>query len=171
MALYLDGNDFALFESPNLKEWTRIFDIQIPGASECPDIFELPVDGDAENTKWGENLLSGISGDLFDIRAEIELDNATDFGFTIRGAKIQYNVPNGQLSCFGKSVPLEPTQNKINLQILVDRTSVEVFGNDGRISISSCFLPDLENTSLGIYASGGEAKVMSLDVYELCSAW
>ena len=46
MALYLDQNDYALFGSTNLKEWTRLSDLQIPD-TECPDIFELPVDDDS----------------------------------------------------------------------------------------------------------------------------
>jgi len=283
MALFLDGNEYLLLTSPNLKEWTGQSTIHLRGAGECPDIFELPVDGDANNKKWvfwggngnhligtfdgnrfnaesdvlrtevgancyaaqtwsdipesdgrrlqiawmaggkypdmpfnqqmsfpreltlrttpegirlfhkpvkeienihqkehscndkvlkpGENMLSGISGDLFDIRAEIELGNATEFGFDVRGEKVQYNVAEKKVSCLGKSAILEPIQNKINLQILVDRTSIEVFGNDGRTAMSSCFLPDLANTSLGIYSSEGEAKVVSLKVYELRSAW
>ncbi len=283
MALFLDGNDYALFSSPNLKEWTRLCDIHLPDTGECPDIFELPVDGDADNTRWvfwggngnhyigsfdgqnfrveskvlrtdwganfyaaqtwsdipesdgrriqiawmaggqypgmpfnqqmsfpceltlrttpegirlyrqpvqeietihqtehswhhqilrpGGNLLSDISGDLFDIRSEIELGNATEVGFIVRGELIQYHATDQQLSCLGRSVHLEPLQNRIQLQILVDRTSIEVFGNEGRVSMSSCFLPDPENTSLGIYASGGEARILSMSVYELCSAW
>ena len=43
MALYLDANNYALFSSPNLKQWRRLCDIQLPGSSECPDIFELPL--------------------------------------------------------------------------------------------------------------------------------
>lgn len=283
MSLYLDASDYALFSSPDLKQWTRLCDIQLPGATECPDIFELPVDGDAENTKWvfwggngnyfigtfdgrsfkpesemlktewgancyaaqtwsdipesdgrrlqiawmsggkypdmpfnqqmsfpceltlqttpegirlfrqpvkeienihqrerswynyalkpSDNLLSDISGDLFDIHVEIELNNVTEFGFIVRGEKIQYNVFDKQLCCLGKSAPLEPLQNRIKLQVLVDRTSLEVFGNDGRVSMSSCFLPDEADTSLGIYTSGGEVVVVSLSVYELGSAW
>lgn len=287
MALYLDGNDFALFSSPNLKTWTRLDDIRIPGASECPDLFELPLDGDEKNTKWvfwggngshligtfdgrnfkaesealktdwgancyaaqtwsdipkadgrrlqiawmsggkypdmpfnqqmsfpceltlqttlegirlfrrpvreienihqkahswenqrlkpGENLLKGISGELFDIRAEVELGEATEFGFDIRGEKVRYHVAEKQLSCLGKSAPLlrlhDRNGNRIKLQILVDRTSLEVFGNEGRVSMTSCFLPELENTNLGIYASGGEVKILYLNVYELRSAW
>jgi fructan beta-fructosidase len=52
MALYLDKNDYALFASPDLKGWTRICDVALPGCSECPDLFELPVDGEAANTRW-----------------------------------------------------------------------------------------------------------------------
>lgn len=52
MALYLDKNDYALFESPNLKEWTKLCDVPLPGAGECPDFFPLGVDGDDNKTKW-----------------------------------------------------------------------------------------------------------------------
>ena len=48
MALYLDGEHYALFSSPNLKDWTRLSDIPTFGASECPDLFELPL---AENRR------------------------------------------------------------------------------------------------------------------------
>ena len=52
MALYLDGDKYALFTSPNLKEWTKLSDVAPSGGSECPDIFQLAVDGDSKNTKW-----------------------------------------------------------------------------------------------------------------------
>jgi fructan beta-fructosidase len=52
MALYLDGDRYALFGSPDLKQWTKLCDVPLPGASECPDFFELPVDGDPARAKW-----------------------------------------------------------------------------------------------------------------------
>ncbi len=52
MAIYLDGNAYSLFSSPNLKQWSKLCDVSVPGGSECPDFFELPVDGDAAKTKW-----------------------------------------------------------------------------------------------------------------------
>ena len=71
MALYLEKNDYALFGSPNLKEWTRLGGLAFPGNAECPDFFELPVDGDAKNTQWvfwGANntyLLGSFDGKAF----------------------------------------------------------------------------------------------------------
>lgn len=71
MALYLDKNIFALFESPNLKEWTKLHEITIPNADECPDLFALPVDGDAKNPKWvfwaanNTYLLGNFDGKVF----------------------------------------------------------------------------------------------------------
>ena len=283
MALYLDKNDYALFGSPNLREWTRLCDVPMPGSGECPDFFELPIDGDAKNTRWvfwgangnymlgsfdgktftkesgphqsnwggncyaaqtwsdvpksdgrrlqiawmnggkypgmpfnqqmafpvelalrttpegvrlyrtpvkeietihskkrsladaairpGENPLKDLAGELFDIRAQIELGGATEVGFTLRGEKVRYDVAKKTVACLGKTAPLAPSGGKIQLQVLLDRTSIEVFGNGGLISMPTCFLPDLANRSLGIYAAGGEAKIVSLDVFEPRSAW
>ena len=68
------------------------------------------------------------------------------------------------LSCVEKSASLSSIDNRITLQILVGRTSIEVFGNDGRVPMCSCFLSDLENTIIAMYASGGEAEIISPDV-------
>ncbi|MGY4386340.1 fructan beta-fructosidase [Pedobacter sp. UYP24] len=43
-----DGH--SIYNSKNLKEWT--FQTHITGFWECPDLFELPIDGDKNNTKW-----------------------------------------------------------------------------------------------------------------------
>jgi len=40
----------AFYTSTNLKEWTE--QSHLPGYFECTELFELPVDGDAENPRW-----------------------------------------------------------------------------------------------------------------------
>ncbi len=55
--------------------------------------------------------------------------------------------------------------------VLVDRTSLETFGNDGKLSMSSCFLADAENRSLEVYTVGGDVRVVLLKVHELKSSW
>ena len=40
----------AFYTSPNLKDWT--YQSRIVGYHECPELFELPVDGDPKNTRW-----------------------------------------------------------------------------------------------------------------------
>lgn len=52
MALYLEGAEYTLYGSANLREWQHLCDLQLPGVSECPDLFELPVDGDEDNRRW-----------------------------------------------------------------------------------------------------------------------
>jgi len=283
MALFLHKQDYTLLSSTNLKEWTRICDIPPMGCGECPDFFELPIDGDENNKTWvfwggngnyalgtfdgktftkksgphpskygandyaaqtfsdvpahdgrriqiswmaggkypkmpfnqqmsfprvltlrtteegvrlfmepvkeiellhekehafsnrtlkpGENLLKDISGDLFHIVAEFELDTAAAFGFNIRGNKIRYSVGEKTVTSLGKKAPLVAKGERVKLELLVDRTSIELFGNAGRIQMATCFLPDPANRSTGVFAECGEAKIVSLKVYELKSAW
>ena len=52
MALFLDGNDFALYGSPDLKRWRHLCALEVADTGECPDLFELPVDGDPGDTRW-----------------------------------------------------------------------------------------------------------------------
>jgi sucrose-6-phosphate hydrolase SacC (GH32 family) len=68
MVLYveLEGvHTIHFFTSTNLKDWT--FASKTDGFFECPDFFELPVDGDASRRKW---VLLGASSEyqvgLFD---------------------------------------------------------------------------------------------------------
>ena len=44
------GGNIAFYSSKNLKDWTLTS--KLPGYFECPEIFELPVDGDKKNTRW-----------------------------------------------------------------------------------------------------------------------
>jgi fructan beta-fructosidase len=57
MALALaTEHKIRLYASPDLKQWTQLSDFGPAGATggvwECPDLFELPVDGDPTNTRW-----------------------------------------------------------------------------------------------------------------------
>lgn len=57
MALALaKEHKIAFYASPDLKKWTHLSDFgpaaAVGGVWECPDLFELPVDGDAKNTRW-----------------------------------------------------------------------------------------------------------------------
>ena len=59
----------------------------------------------------------------------------------------------------------------IRLELLVDRASVEFFGNGGETYLVAGMIPPDDNTSLELVTKGGTATVTSLEVYELRSAW
>ena len=43
-----DGH--SIYTSSNLKDWK--YESHVTGFWECPELFELPVDGDKNHTKW-----------------------------------------------------------------------------------------------------------------------
>ncbi len=282
MALYLDENDFMLLRSKNLRDWNQLQKLTLPDSSECPDFFELAVDGDPTDTRWvfwgangryllgtfdghkftpesgpfesrvgnfyaaqtwsdipqsdgrriqigwmvggefpgmpfnqqmsipceltlrrfgegirlclvpvreiarlrdveyswkdinlkpGKNLLSEISAELLEIQCEIELSSTGWFGFRFRGARLAYNAKEQMLRCKRRKVKLTPIDSRLKLHILVDRTSIEVFGNDGRMSMFVCSPLDTDDKSVKIFAYGGQAKIRSLNLWKLQSIW
>lgn len=118
----------------------------------------------------GENPLARLKGDLFHIRAEFELGDAQVVGFKVRGEPVVYNVKDAAVSALG-AAPLAAEDGRVKLELLVDRTSIETYANGGRVSLSSCFLPMQSNKTLEVFAQGGTAKIVSLEVHELKSAW
>jgi len=118
-----------------------------------------------------ENLLLELTGDLFHIRAEFELGDAAEFGFVIRGVPIAYNVNEQQLTCRKETAPLKPVRGRIHLELLVDRTSIEIFANEGRIYMPIGVIPADDDNSLQVFSKGGNTKINSLEVYHLHSTW
>jgi sucrose-6-phosphate hydrolase SacC (GH32 family) len=52
MVLWLQGNEFAILRSTDLCDFTISQRLILEEAFECPDLFELPIDGDMNHTKW-----------------------------------------------------------------------------------------------------------------------
>lgn len=72
MAVYSEFENkrwIAFHSSRNLKEWT--FESRIEGFYECPDLFELPLDGSRTDTRWilyaadGNYVLGKFDGHRF----------------------------------------------------------------------------------------------------------
>jgi sucrose-6-phosphate hydrolase SacC (GH32 family) len=282
MALYLDRSDYGLFASRDLKQWEKMSRVNIPGTSECPEFFEIPLDGSRQNTRWifyggngrylvgrfdgrtftpdsgphtlqqgncwyasqtfndipaadgrrilipwgtmatpgmpfnqmmgvpveltlrtteegprllaspvkelaslrikshrlrpqtlnpDENPLASLKGELLDLTAEFTAGDATEVGFELRGVTISYDAMKQELSCRDRKAALKPVQGSIRLRLMVDRTSIDVFGNDGRLYMPMGVIVPPDDLSVKVYAKGGAAKINALEVHELKSAW
>ena len=283
LALFLDADTYALFESKDLKSFTKLQDVRFPGHGECPDFFPMPIDGNKKDNKWifqagngdyligsfdgkafkvehdairadygtnyyatqtysdipaadgrriqiswmlggkypdmpfnqqmnfpcemklrtfpeglricrlpvkeieniygkkhawkdetvkpGENLLKDVYGGLYDIQLQVDLAGAKEFGIKCRGEAVTYSAERKVLSCLGKEAPVEAANGQITLRILVDRTSMEVFANDGKTVMTSCFLAKPDNTGLELFSKDSSPRILSMTVYELTSCW
>ena len=61
--------------------------------------------------------------------------------------------------------------NKISLQIFVDRSSIEIFINKGEAVITNRIYPDLDSTGYDLFSVGGSMDVPSLQAWTLRSIW
>ncbi|RYG38275.1 2,6-beta-D-fructofuranosidase [bacterium] len=266
IALYMDGDDFALYSSPDMKEWKRFQTLQIPGTTECPNFFPMPLDGDKAKTKWvflgahggylvgdfdgakftpdgppkriqegncwyaaqvfsdipdsdgrtvlipwGQQELPGMPfnqimgipvqmtlrstpegatvfsvpvrelealrtshqhwdgvgtaepGDL----AEVEVVATGNFVLSLRGVTITYDAATEELTCLGRKAKLARIDGKVRLRCLVDRTTIDIFGNDGRLYMPMGVILDAKKRSVAVAGVGIE----SFDVYKLKSSW
>jgi len=121
--------------------------------------------------KPAENLLSDVSGELFHIRAELQVGDIRQAGFVIRDIPVVYDIQKRLLSCHDKTASLKPVDGKIRLELLVDRTSIEIFGNDGRVYMPIGVILAGNSKSLEIFTKGGNTEVQSLEIFELNSVW
>ena len=279
---------FGFFSSPDLKQWKEMSRFDMPRGLDCPDMFELPVDGKADNRRWvlwagdgthaigafdgtsfvptdgihlplvtwdvngangyaaqtfsdmpasdgrriqiswlrhgsypgmpfnqqalfpceltlrttpegiqlfrqpireiellhkasqrwqdqpltgGGQAVGGSAGELLDVRAEIELGDLSTVELAARGIPITYDVRAQSLACQGTKVALAPVKGRIRLQVLVDRASIEVFANDGRVNLSFGCHPNPAERLVRVTAKGGTGRVLGLTAHELRSMW
>lgn len=91
----------VLYRSDNLRDWTYLSEFGQANATggiwECPDLFELPVDGDPGNTKWvlvvnlNPGAVAGGSGGQYFVG---EFDGVT---FTSESTVPGTPVPSGEV--------------------------------------------------------------------------
>ncbi len=71
-----------------------------------------------------------------------------------------------------RTIGLMPSDDGIvRLRIFVDHSSVEVFGNDGYVSMTNRIFPDQRKDGVEIYAIGGPVTLRALDIYPVKSIW
>ncbi len=133
---------------------------------------------------------SGMKAEVYEFEAELRPGQAEDIGFRLRKSKdaetlIGFDAlrrevyvdrtRSGEVS-FSKDFPgrhsgkLEQNAS-IKLQVFVDRSSVEVFANDGERVLSERIYPPPGSDGIELYARGAGAKVVSLTIWELNSIW
>ncbi len=121
------------------------------------------------------NPLATIDGkaDTLDIEAEIEPRNVSEIVLMVRGNRVKLTPDLIWLNA--ASAPLRLIDGKLKLRVLVDRTSIEAFVNDGIVSLSASYLaPEDEKNrdkSPELYAEHGTAKVKWMRAHRLNSAW
>ena len=68
------------------------------------------------------------------------------------------------------AVTVAPTfrsDGKVALRIYIDKSSMEVFGNDGKFVMTNLVFPTKPYSTLSVSSKGGNAKIESLKIYSI----
>jgi fructan beta-fructosidase len=132
-----------------------------------------------------------VHGDTLEIAAEISAEDAATFGIKVRegdGEETVIGVDTKKQALFvdrtrssdvfdkrfpGRDEgPIQLAAGKsVKLHIFVDRSSVEVFGNDGETVLSETIFPKPGSDGIELYSRDGQALVLKMDVWNLKSIY
>ncbi|MER5214611.1 GH32 C-terminal domain-containing protein [Streptomyces sp. NPDC002838] len=151
-----------------------------------------PATASGVTVKSTSKPLTAAKGKALDIEATFSLKDADRFGLKVRtGAGgqetvIGYDTTTQELyvdrtrsgagdfnSTFPgvQTAPLAAKNGKVKLRILVDWSSVEVFGGNGEAVITDQIFPDPSSTGVEVFAEGGTATLNHLQAWQLKSIW
>ncbi|WLR51024.1 glycoside hydrolase family 32 protein [Bacillus tianshenii] len=148
---------------------------------------------ETKNKQLNEKMpMSDFNEETYEIVAEFELGDAKEFGFRIHQGKSEETIvgyDNRNQLIFtdrvrsGKTdfhpefagvyrAPAPPMEgNTVKLHLYVDRSSVELFANNGQKVMTNRIFPSDKSNGLEIYALEGSVKIKSLQIYKMKSMW
>jgi fructan beta-fructosidase len=129
-------------------------------------------------------------GEVYELEAELEPGHSEEIGLRLRKGKdaetlVGFDAArseafvdrtrSGEISQSkdfpGRHVAAIEKSARLKLHIFVDRSSVEVFVNDGERVLSERIYPPAGSDGIELYEKGSGGKILSLKIWELDSIW
>ncbi|MCD7034287.1 glycoside hydrolase family 32 protein [Metabacillus sp. GX 13764] len=134
-----------------------------------------------------KDLLVNFQGNTCEMIVEFEFESGKDFGIRVfksdnKETVIGYHVEkeevymdrrnSGETSFneFFSSIDcavIKAPNHRMKFQVFVDRSSIEVFVNNGEMAMTSLVFPDLFSKGIELFSNGGNVKLLTLDLYPL----
>lgn len=135
--------------------------------------------------------LHGITGTEYEMILDLKIQDADTAGVLVRKGSGQQTVigfdsientvftdrENSGKTTFSSSFPgisygpADAENGLIRLHIFVDRSTVEVFVNNGKTVISDLIFPDIDSNGIALFSRGGSATIEKLSIFQLSSIW
>lgn len=124
-------------------------------------ICEIALDIEAKKSESVNLLISNKAGESVTMKYDV---GAHTLSFDRRESGIV------DFSQDFPAVTVSPTfenDNKISLRIFVDKSSIEVFGNDGNFVMTNLVFPTTPYTTLSVSSKGGSARITNLSIFPI----
>ncbi|WP_300956695.1 DUF4980 domain-containing protein [Muribaculum intestinale] len=107
----------------------------------------------------------------------LELSNAlgehVDMVYDVKSGTLSFDRRHSGIVDFSQDfpavtyAPVHSSDGKISLRIFIDRSSIEVFGDNGRFVMTNLVFPNAPYSTLDIKADGGNAKIPDFRIYTI----
>jgi len=118
----------------------------------------------------GNNPINEVTGELYHIKGDFRPGTKSQIGFKIHGTEVLYDAASGELACMDKKAKAGLEGDKLYLEIIVDRNTIEIFVNHGRV-----YMPisrDLtKDYGLELICRNESVVAERLQIFELNSIW
>ena len=119
-------------------------------------------------TEEANEKLKEVKGDVFHLKMDAEITHGLGLELFYRGNPVVYFDGNFNRFNGAPYICNKPGIFRFNIEVILDRTSVEAYIGKGRLFISEQLKE--RKTDEGLVLKGG-LKINSLEVYELKSIW
>jgi beta-fructofuranosidase len=131
----------------------------------------------AAEIRHATNSLQNLSGDALEMEAEIDPGDAQSFGLRLRASadgtrSVAVSYDGAELNVAGAKarLPWPENQKTLQLRIFLDKSVLEVYANE-RVCITRVIDPPENDLAVGLFASGGTAKIKSLQAWPMETIW
>ncbi|MDX8047564.1 GH32 C-terminal domain-containing protein [Gracilibacillus sp. S3-1-1] len=126
--------------------------------------------------------------DSYQLSADISWDEAKNIGLRLRESANQErhidvgffpqdgysyvnrtftNQPDDTHTMTESTAPMDPLQKDAHIHILVDKTSIEVFLDDGEIAYSNLVFPRPEDQGISLFSEDGQAVFKNVEIHKM----
>ncbi|MBX3064135.1 MAG: glycoside hydrolase family 32 protein [Anaerolineae bacterium] len=136
-------------------------------------------------------LIDGTPLKAVEIKAELQLDSAREFGIRLRldeqqQISIGYDAANARLFLDRRAAehksfhdtfpgiyyaPLHAKDGWLRLDIVIDWSSLEIFAGDGDVVMTAQIFPEKPISGLELYTVDGTVRATNVELYQLGSVW
>jgi beta-fructofuranosidase len=122
-------------------------------------------------------ILENVKGNTLEIQATLEPGDASIAGLKLCRSDdgrqaITIGYDGQMLHAADTQIPLKLNKGEpLKLHIFLDRSVLEVFADNGRASVTRVIYPSAQDLGAEVFALDGEAKLNSLDVWEMNTIW
>ena len=157
-------------ELVNLRD-KEIVKVNNKSAGRKNRVFSLPVSNDGVCEILLD--LDCRRADSVDIRIANNADESVTLRYNSSDHTLSFDRRHSGIVDFSQDFPavtVAPTfenDKKISLRIFIDKSSMEVFGNNGKFVMTNLVFPTMPYSTLSISATGGSAKIENLKIYSI----